>query len=1082
MPSSVENDLLNQQDSEDEYDWEEIDVPKQQDLEITIQTTASRPKKDAANKKQGISHAERLVRIDCHKIHTVSLLVNAWTRNKWINDPLLHARLLSLTPISLQNAFGMIHKSRVPDQNQRGRLFEAAITQLAEWWSSFFEVTYEGHIRNRTYESVQTKLAKLGLSSQGADAVLGLEDIQDIFGENGEVIRSEKSLMKHVLMQSGSRDTSAQLFTALCRGLGIPARLVVSLQSVPWQANAGKPRPTYVRKPKGIKSKGKMKEVQSVSGERNEDDEGMEEVEIPGTPTASVSEPDAKGKGKAKVFLGDGQRLDGRPVPEKSEKAKGKEKAKPVITLRKAKSKGNVLGNSSGPSSGRSSPQPSPDPKTMPPVFWTEVFSRPDARWLPVDPVRCIVNKRKVFDPTPTAAAPAAPPGSRLFPHPYAAAPVTPKRSFADTNRENRMVYVLAFEEDGYARDVTRRYAKEFGARVAKVQGGSSTIGGGGKAREQWWQRVVGGVSRPYRLHRDDVEDEELEAAQMMEGMPTTIAGFKDHPLYVLSRHLKQTQVINPPPPDTPELGKFRGEPVYPRSSVVSLKTAENWMRSEGRTVKEGCQPLKMVKLRAGTIGKMRELEVLRDELREAGAGGGEGSANGEMMQGLYARSQTEMYKPDPVIDGKIPKNNFGNIDLYVPSMLPQGAVHIPFKGVAKIARKLGFDFAEAVTGFEFKKRRAFPVIEGVVVAKENEAPLLEAYWEAEQDAEEKARVKREERVLKQWTRLIQGLRIRQRLQEQYATKTDGEPEQNLEHPAVEEGMEVTVATPSHDTGGGFLAGADEVVEPFHLPKYKYQPPMASFAPAAGTSGPSVHDVSMAPGQDKDFEVTPVAYDLHTMDVDSEDDLEEVPITTGTGTPSTTATAPKTMRELAEDAAKFKRGGDGGSDSDDVDIDTEGMYHPPADGRKADNAGAVKIKISPRPRRVLVKAPEASSATPFGTSTPSAVGTAAKRKRSSGTSTFRRISARTKSTSKSNSRRRGKDDDQDDDEDDASAEDDLSPPSPKKRVTSAVGTSGTATPSPAPSTRTLRPRASKTPAQLREAVQQEEAYRRATAQ
>jgi len=29
-------------------------------------------------------------------------------------------------------------------------------------------------------------------------------------------------------------------------------------------------------------------------------------------------------------------------------------------------------------------------------------------------------------------------------------------------------------------------------------------------------------------------------------------------------------------------------------------------------------------------------------------------------------------------------------------------------------------------TGFEFKKRRAFPVIEGVVVAQENEAVLLE--------------------------------------------------------------------------------------------------------------------------------------------------------------------------------------------------------------------------------------------------------------------------------------------------------------------------------------------------------------------
>ena len=70
-------------------------------------------------------------------------------------------------------------------------------------------------------------------------------------------------------------------------------------------------------------------------------------------------------------------------------------------------------------------------------------------------------------------------------------------------------------------------------------------------------------------------------------------------------------------------------------------------------------------------------------------------------------------------MQGRIPKNNFGNIDLYTPSMLPAGAAYIPRapricypeclpfyvsftrfcadKGAAKIARQLGFDFAEAV-------------------------------------------------------------------------------------------------------------------------------------------------------------------------------------------------------------------------------------------------------------------------------------------------------------------------------------------------------------------------------------------------
>lgn len=69
-------------------------------------------------------------------------------------------------------------------------------------------------------------------------------------------------------------------------------------------------------------------------------------------------------------------------------------------------------------------------------------------------------------------------------------------------------------------------------------------------------------------------------------------------------------------------------------------------MRNEGRTVKAGEQPLKMVKVRAGTVNKLRELEVLK----EAGTSG-EGGPPGDAMQGLYARSQTEPYVPEPVIN-----------------------------------------------------------------------------------------------------------------------------------------------------------------------------------------------------------------------------------------------------------------------------------------------------------------------------------------------------------------------------------------------------------------------------------------------
>lgn len=229
---------------------------------------------------------------------------------------------MSLTPIAVQNSFAMIHKSHVPDAGKRGRLFEAAMARLVEWWLGYFTVLPEGHIRSRTFEDVQEELARKAKKTdrKGKGRARDDEDDEDL----GEVIRSEKSLMKHALMRKGSRDTSAQLFTALCRALGIPARLVVSLQSVPWQAGVGKPK-TSTKKPKkpDIKGKGKQKAVQD-----EDEDVDMGEVRIPGS--------------NAGDFPGSGQRLNGSSA-QSSDKGKGKQKAPPVIHLRK--SRGRKLGS-----------------------------------------------------------------------------------------------------------------------------------------------------------------------------------------------------------------------------------------------------------------------------------------------------------------------------------------------------------------------------------------------------------------------------------------------------------------------------------------------------------------------------------------------------------------------------------------------------------------------------------------------------------------------------------------------------------------------------------------------------------------
>ncbi|KAF8526095.1 hypothetical protein JB92DRAFT_2873311 [Gautieria morchelliformis] len=798
--------------NEDEMDWEEVNVgvlpapadndaatvsshPVQagpsQPIEVTLDTEKKKRRDD---RKTTMSHAERVVRLECHKIHTICLISNAWIRNRYLNDRLLHARLMSLTPLALQTAFTQIHKKRVPDVKRRGRLFEAAIMRLTQWWSdAFFEVRPRGsgEVRSRTFDEVAAELLQKRRSDH----------------KEGEIIRSCKSLQKHVLLRHGSRDVSAQLFTALCRALSVPARLVVSVQSVPWKASIGKQKPSY-----RSKKRGKQKAEEPDNTEHGD----MAEMDIP------TVLPDLKGKGKAS-FPGYGQTLNG----DVSSSAKGKEKAKPVIKLRKQRQQGRKLG------SARKSPEPPVG--GYPPAQWTEVFSRADGRWLPVDPVRGFVDKAKMFEPPPH-------------------------------DKANRMVYVLAFEEDGWARDVTQRYAREFTNKTSKIRVG-------GKGKKEWWDNVMAFLTRPYRLHRDDVEDEELQSRQVIEGMPTSAAAFKDHPIYVLERHLHRDEILDP----RVEIGRFHGESVFSRAHVISgLKTSENWMRT-GRIVAEGEQAMKLVKVRAVTLGRRRAIGVAGEDAQVVNAEE-EGA-----MQGLYAESQTVLYRPPPVTNGKVPKNDFGNIDLYVDTMLPSGAVHIPYKGVAKVARELGFDYAEAVTGFEFKNRRAFPVINGIVVAVENESALLEAYWESAQDAEDKERMKREERVLKRWTRLVQGLRIHKRLQEQYSNQ----PSSTGPHHGVDNREDIAEA----EAGGFLLETADNVVQAYTLPKSLHVVDPSS---SKDFNVPQTQDETMSDAEAIDRSRRDEGEDAHV-----DEHMEEAVTLLGTE-PRLAAAVPKTMQQLAE--------------------------------------------------------------------------------------------------------------------------------------------------------------------------------------
>ena len=102
----------------------------------------------------------------------------------------------------------------------------------------------------------------------------------------------------------------------------------------------------------------------------------------------------------------------------------------------------------------------------------------------------------------------------------------------------------------------------------------------------------------------------------------------------------------------------------------------------------------------------------------------------------------------------------------------------------------------------------------------------LKAYWEAEHAAAQREQEKRHQAVLNRWTKLVQGLRIRQRMREQYGggTKVSG----TLGVGDVGSSPAVASGYGDHDgsddeggvepaTAGGFLTGVEDVIQLYSL-------------------------------------------------------------------------------------------------------------------------------------------------------------------------------------------------------------------------------------------------------------------------
>ncbi|XP_013135157.1 PREDICTED: DNA repair protein complementing XP-C cells homolog isoform X2 [Papilio polytes] len=296
------------------------------------------------------------------------------------------------------------------------------------------------------------------------------------------------------------------------------------------------------------------------------------------------------------------------------------------------------------------------------------------------------------------------------------------------------VAYVVGWDNNNYLKDLTRRYVPHWNTITRKQ-----------RAELSWWNTAVAPWLGPKNA-RDKEEDERLDRLQLEAPLPTKITEYKNHPLYALKRHLLKFEALYPA--DAATLGFVRGEAVYARECVHVCKSRDIWLK-DAKVVKLGEKPYKIVKGRP----KWDKLsnQLIKDKPLE-----------------IFGPWQVIDYEPPVAENGIVPRNAYGNVELFKECMLPKGTVHIKLPGLNRVAKKLNIDCAPALTGFDFNSGGSHPVYDGFVICKEFEEVITEAWVKNQEELEQKEREKIDARVYGNWKRLIKGLFIRERLKARY--------------------------------------------------------------------------------------------------------------------------------------------------------------------------------------------------------------------------------------------------------------------------------------------------------------------------
>ncbi|XP_054832904.1 DNA repair protein complementing XP-C cells isoform X2 [Eublepharis macularius] len=652
-----------EEESEDE--WEEVEEVHEPEIgilkdispvpalpnkmvEIEIETPEQVKKRERREKRQAefetylrrmMKRFNKEVHEDTHKVHLLCLLANGFYRNRICNQPDLQAIGLSIIPA---------HFTKVPP-DRADRLY---LSNLVKWFVATFTVNSELSINEESWQST-------------------LERRFSVYAA-----RDDEELV--------------HIFLLILRSLQLLCRLVLSLQPIPLKKQAGKGEPpskkrsanivseeleSCAKKPRvaprqytGLKAKqkasqedissknlevdrkpdspeAKRKTNKSKAGAQKQKESGGSESNLRGREGLGRPKNDRQRRVASKVSYkeesGSDESSDSefhasendddssisdddfettnrkhRPslgTPKARAAVKNRRKSTPAV-LKEPKNSNkaehslrkNTLSSSSNSSKKRNKIISSSDDEEgrQEPVTrrgtdqWVEVFIEREDKWVDVNCVHGTV-------------------GQPSLSFKYATKPVC---------------YIVGIDNDGCVKDVTQRYDPAWMTSTRKS-----------RVDAQWWEDTLEPYRSPF-VERERKEEKEFLVQLQDQPLPTAIGEYKNHPLYALKRHLLKYEAIYPE--SAAVLGYCRGEAVYSRDCIHTLHSKDTWLK-QARVVRLGEVPYKMVKGYSNQARKARMVEPAYRDKKDLA---------------LFGLWQTEDYQPPLAVDGKVPRNEFGNV------------------------------------------------------------------------------------------------------------------------------------------------------------------------------------------------------------------------------------------------------------------------------------------------------------------------------------------------------------------------------------------------------------------------------------